>query len=120
MFHFKQFRINVLSYVFFIRGDVQDLPFKENSFDIVYCRYILEHVPDPLRVLKEARRVLKPGGKLFIQENSILILKLYPECVVFEQVWNAFAGTSPDIGGDAMIGLKLYDLLKKADFKSPY
>jgi ubiquinone/menaquinone biosynthesis C-methylase UbiE len=105
--------------LFFILGDVQDLPFKENSFDIVYCRYILEHVPDPLRVLKEARRVLRPGGQLFIQENAILILKLYPECVVFDQVWNAFARYQSDIGGDAMIGLKLYDLLKKADFNEP-
>jgi ubiquinone/menaquinone biosynthesis C-methylase UbiE len=103
----------------FIRGDAQDLPFKDNTFDVVYCRYILEHVPDPLRMLQEARRVLKPGGKLFIQENSILILKLYPECVVFDQVWNAFARYQSHIGGDAMIGLKLYDLLKRAGFKEP-
>jgi ubiquinone/menaquinone biosynthesis C-methylase UbiE len=103
----------------FTRGDAQDLPYKENTFDVVYCRYILEHVQDPLRMLKEARRVLKPGGKLFIQENSILILKLYPECIVFDQVWNAFARYQSHIGGDAMIGLKLYDLLKRADFKEP-
>lgn len=103
----------------FICGDAQNLPFKENTFDIIYCRYILEHVPDPLRVLKEAKRVLKPGGKLFIQENAILLLKLYPECPVFDQVWNAFARYQSYIGGDAMIGLKLYDLLKQSGFKEP-
>jgi ubiquinone/menaquinone biosynthesis C-methylase UbiE len=101
----------------FLCGDAQDLPFKEKVFDIIYCRYILEHVPDPLRVLKEAIRVLKPGGKIFIQENAILLLKLYPECPVFDQVWNAFARYQSHIGGDAMIGLKLYDLLKQAGFK---
>ncbi len=68
----------------FICGDVQDLPFEENAFDTIYCRYILEHVPDPLQVLNEAKRVLKPHGKIFIQENAILLLKLYPECTVFE------------------------------------
>ena len=103
----------------FICGDAQDLPFKENTFDTIYCRYILEHVPDPLQVLKEAKRVLKPGGNLFIQENAILLLKLYPECIVFDQVWNAFARSQEHIGGDAMIGLKLYDLLKKAGFRQP-
>jgi ubiquinone/menaquinone biosynthesis C-methylase UbiE len=103
----------------FVCGDAQDLPFKDNSFDAVYCRYILEHVQDPLRVLKEAKRVLKPGGKLFLQENAILLLKLYPECKVFDQVWNAFSRYQADIGGDSMIGLRLYDLLKRAGFIQP-
>jgi ubiquinone/menaquinone biosynthesis C-methylase UbiE len=103
----------------FICGDAQDLPFDNNFFDIAYCRYLLEHVPDPLRVLMETKRVLKPGGKLFIQENAILLLKLYPECTVFDQVWNAFARYQSHIGGDAMIGLKLYGLLKKSGFSQP-
>jgi ubiquinone/menaquinone biosynthesis C-methylase UbiE len=103
----------------FICGNAQDLPFNENAFDIIYCRYILEHVPDPLRVLKEAKRVLNPGGKLFIQENAILLLRLYPECTAFDQVWHAFARYQSYIGGDSMIGLKLYDLLKQAGFKQP-
>jgi SAM-dependent methyltransferase len=103
----------------FVCGDANDLPFKENTFDVVYGRYILEHVPDPLGVLKEAKRVLKPGGKIFIQENAILLLRLYPECVVFDQVWNAFAMYQSHIGGDAMIGLRLYDLLKSAGFGKP-
>ena len=103
----------------FICADARNLPFEKNSFDTIYCRYILEHVPDPLSVLKEAKRVLKPAGKLFIQENAILLLKLYPECVVFGEVWNAFARYQHHIGGDSMIGLKLYDLLKRAGFKAP-
>lgn len=103
----------------FVSGDVKNLPFKGNTFDIIYGRYILEHVPDPLVVLKEANRVLKPGGKIFFQENAILLLKLYPECVVFDQVWNAFASYQSHIGGDAMIGLKLYVLLNQAGFTQP-
>lgn len=103
----------------FICGNALDLPFEENTFDTVYCRYILEHVPDPFRVLMEAKRVLQPGGMLYIQENAILLLKLYPECPVFDKVWNAFARYQSHIGGDAMIGLKLYDLVKQAGFKQP-
>ena len=69
-------------------------------------------------MLKEAKRVLKPGGKLFIQENAILLLKLYPECIVFDQVWNAFALYQSHIGGDSMIGLKLYDLAETGRFQT--
>lgn len=103
----------------FIRGDVCDLPFDQDSFDTVYCRYILEHVESPVRALHEARRVLKPGGRIFIQENSILLLEFYPDCPHFRLVWKAFAAYQSTLGGDAMIGIKLYALLKQAGFEKP-
>jgi ubiquinone/menaquinone biosynthesis C-methylase UbiE len=103
----------------FILGDVHRLPLENNSFNIVYCRYILEHVGDPVQVLREARRVLKPGGKIFIQENSILLMELYPDCPYFKKVWKAFADYQSGIGGDAMIGLRLYEMMKQAGFENP-
>lgn len=103
----------------YILGDVHRLPLENNSFNIVYCRYILEHVSDPVQVLREARRVLKPGGKIFIQENSILLLEFYPDCPHFKKAWKAFADYQSGIGGDAMIGIRLYEMLKKAGFEHP-
>lgn len=43
-------------------GDAQNLPFADETFDIVYMNAVLEHVPDVAKAFKEVARVLKPGG----------------------------------------------------------
>jgi len=48
------------------RQDLGKLSFSENYFDFIYSYHVLEHVPDPLKVLQELHRVLKPGCSLFI------------------------------------------------------
>jgi SAM-dependent methyltransferase len=43
-------------------ADVAELPFADGSFDMVFSRFLLEHLAEPLRSLREIRRVLKLGG----------------------------------------------------------
>ncbi len=50
----------------FIVGDASCLDFADNFFDTIIMNDAMEHVSDPLGVLKECKRVLKPGGKLYI------------------------------------------------------
>lgn len=45
-----------------VKLDVQQMPFADASFDVVFCNHIMEHVADDRRALAEIRRVLRPGG----------------------------------------------------------
>lgn len=49
-----------------IVGSAEELPFPDEIYDTVVCTEVLEHVADPLRALKEMRRVLKPEGTLIL------------------------------------------------------
>lgn len=42
--------------------DIQDIPFNDNTFDIIFCNHVLEHVEDDSKAMSELYRVLKPGG----------------------------------------------------------
>lgn len=46
----------------YVTGDAYALPFRDATFDIVHAHQVLQHVADPVAVLREMRRVTKPGG----------------------------------------------------------
>jgi SAM-dependent methyltransferase len=48
------------------RGDLESLPIDDRSLDAAVVALVLHHVPDPARVLAEAARVLKPGGRVLV------------------------------------------------------
>jgi SAM-dependent methyltransferase len=50
-----------------VQGDVTDLPFGDQSFDLILCLHVLEHVEDDRAAMRELVRVLAPGGKAVIQ-----------------------------------------------------
>jgi len=45
-----------------VKADICALPFEDNSFDIILCNHVLEHIPDDEKAMKELFRVMKPGG----------------------------------------------------------
>jgi ubiquinone/menaquinone biosynthesis C-methylase UbiE len=55
----------------FRRADAEDLPFDENSFDLVTCRIAPHHFPDCPRFVQEVSRVLKSGGLFLVQDHAM-------------------------------------------------
>ena len=50
-----------------VKADICALPFEDNSYDLILCNHVLEHIPDDLKAMEELYRVLKKGGTLIAQ-----------------------------------------------------
>jgi SAM-dependent methyltransferase len=52
-------------------GDILDAPFPQESFDVITCFDVLEHLYEPLKVMTKVREWLKPGGVFYVQVPNI-------------------------------------------------
>ncbi len=97
--------------------DAQNMDFNAHSFDGAFLCWILEHVPDPLQILNEVRRVLRPGGVVYITEvvNSSFFLDPYSPNLW--KYWMAFNDYQFDGAGDPFVGAKLGNFLSAVGFQ---
>ncbi len=45
-----------------VKADITNLPFDDNSFDVIFCNHVLEHIKDDTKAMQELFRVMKPNG----------------------------------------------------------
>lgn len=98
-------------------GDVTALELAEGewgSFDLAHTRFLLEHLPDPLSVVRTMVRAVKPGGRIVIEDEDHAILRLSPTPVGFTRVWETYIESYRRAGNDPQIGLRLIELLRQA------
>ncbi len=54
-----------------VRGVAQQLPFRDESFDLVYMDWVIEHLPSPSAMAAEVARILKAGGHLLFRTGNL-------------------------------------------------
>lgn len=100
-----------------IAADASSLEFPAATFDAAFLCWILEHVADPMLVLSETRRVLKPGAPIVVSEvqNASFFLEPYsPQTMAY---WMAFNDRQVEIGGDPFVGAKLGNLMQAVGYR---
>ncbi len=99
-----------------VKADILDLPFKDNSFDIVFCNHVLEHIEDDAKAMKELYRVLIPGGMgIFQVPQDLSLEKTYEDCsITSKEERRKHFGQYDHV---RIYGKDYFDRLRKVGFK---
>lgn len=101
-------------------GDAYTLPLSDQEwggFDVAHARFVLEHLSDPLRVVRGMVRAVRPGGRIVLEDDDHDVLRLHPEPPGFRALWEAYMRTYDRLGNDPYIGRRLVSLLHEAGAK---
>src|SRR5579862_3015330 len=104
----------------FEQADLYELPFADNSIDFIYARLVFMHLTDPMLALKSLKRVLKPGGRLLIEDADRDCMFFEPQPLSFKMFWQKVQEGQRRLGGDPNIGRKIASYLKIALYQNIY
>jgi ubiquinone/menaquinone biosynthesis C-methylase UbiE len=101
-----------------VQGDATALPFGAEEFDGAFVCWLLEHVERPTDVLRDIRRVLRRGGRVWCTEvfNSAAVIR--PHAPALVAWWSALGEAQVRLGGDPNLGVRLPALLAEAGFRA--
>ncbi len=97
-----------------VRADVTDLPFPDGTFDAIFAGALLQHLPNPLRALREARRVARPGAVIGVTGIDEPTYMIYPGDPALTAAFEVSAKLRT---GDPRTGRQLRGLLHDAGFR---
>jgi ubiquinone/menaquinone biosynthesis C-methylase UbiE len=98
-------------------GDAVALPLSSDewgTFDIVHARFLLEHVRDPLQVVRQMAQAVRSGGRVILADDDHDILRLWPDPPEVTALWEAYTRMYNRLGNDPLVGRKLVSLMHRA------
>lgn len=107
-------RAEGLANVTFEKADASRLHYEDASFDLVYAKFLLMHVPNKGAVLGEMVRVLAPGGTLFVYDVEEGGTLFHPAGTAAERAWTISMRAMRAAGSDPEMGRKLYGMFRRA------
>ncbi len=102
--------------VVFEVADVHDLPFNDDSFDVVHAHQVLQHVADPVRALSEMRRVCRPGGIVAARDSDYAAFAWYPQVPELDTWLARYRSAARANGGEPDAGRRLLSWARAAGF----
>jgi ubiquinone/menaquinone biosynthesis C-methylase UbiE len=100
----------------FLTASVLELPFDDETFDVVYANAVLLYVRDPVRALGEMRRILRPGGLAAASDDDLGTVVISPDRPELRLAPRLFELAVAHEGGNARYSRHLRTLMLEAGF----
>jgi SAM-dependent methyltransferase len=97
-------------------ADGMALPFDDGAFDVVHAHQVLQHVPDPVGMLREMRRVCAPGGIVAARDSDYASFAWYPAVSALDEWLELYQRVARASGGDPDAGRSLLAWAHAAGF----
>ena len=95
-----------------VQGDLMKMAFPDDAFDFAFARLVFQHLRDPRGAMEEIHRVLKPGGKLVINDIDVGLGEIYgPRDAEADAIEQKLHDGREERGGNPRIGRQLWRLL---------
>lgn len=89
-----------------------------DTFDFIYCRFLLLHLPNPYAGLAEMKRVLKPGGVLIVEDADLSTGYSVPKSAI-DRFGDLYVRLGESRGLDYRLGRRLYQIVVESGFVDP-
>ncbi|WHM35686.1 methyltransferase domain-containing protein [Streptomyces sp. BPTC-684] len=100
----------------FAVADVHALDHPDDSFDVVHAHQVLQHVGDPVRALREMRRVTRPGGLVAVRDSDYGAFTWFPEVPALDTWLELYHRVARANGGEPDAGRRLRSWAREAGF----
>ncbi|OMH34365.1 methyltransferase domain-containing protein [Tersicoccus sp. Bi-70] len=95
-------------------GDVLDLPFADDRFDVVHAHQVLQHLTEPVRALRSMRRVLRPGGVIAVRDADYQAMSWFPQVPELDEWMSLYQRIARSNGAEPDAGRRLLSWLHQA------